>query len=119
MDGGTALGGTAGADVAPRLASVGGLVDAIAEANLRADIGFTSTGVDDVGHGWRDGNGADGRGGLPVEERSPGHAGVHGFPNATADRSEVERGGIAGDAGDGDSAAAAERADQAPLKVIK
>jgi hypothetical protein len=42
-----------------------------------------------------------------------------GMTHATADRSEIGRGGIAGDAGDGDRAAAAERADHAPLKVIK
>ncbi len=104
------------ADVGPGLASVSGFVNAIAEGDVAADAGFAAADVYDVGIGVGNRDGANRRGGgLLIEERVPGDAAVGGFPDAAGDRAEVVGVRLAGDAGDGDGAAAAEGADEAPL----
>src|SRR5207248_8883413 len=50
------------------------------------------------------------------EQRLPGDAGIPGAPHAPVHGAEVERGGIAGDTGDREHAAATVRADQAPAQ---
>jgi hypothetical protein len=67
--------------------------------------------VDDVGVGGSDGDGADGAGGLVIEERVPRGAVIGGAPDAAVIEADVENVGLAGDAGKGASAAGAGRAD--------
>src|SRR5262249_37937778 len=63
------------ADVAPGVAGVDGLVDAVAVGGVAADAGFTHTGVNDVGVGIGDGDGTDGAGfELAVGHGDPGEA---------------------------------------------
>ena len=69
-------------DVLPGLAGVGGFVDAVAGLDVAADVGLAGADVDDVGIGRGDGEGADGLGGLVVEDRLPVDAAVAGFPDA-------------------------------------
>ena len=47
------------ADVGPRLAAVGGFVDAVAKRNVAADAGFAGADVNDVGIGIGNVDGAD------------------------------------------------------------
>src|SRR5882724_8644725 len=106
------------ADVAPGLAGVAGTIDAIAERDVAADAGFTAADVNHIGIGFGDGDGADGRGGLLLEEGIPGVARVGGFPNASGDGAKIESVGLAGHAGYGNGASAAEGADEAPLYAV-
>ncbi len=67
--------------------------------------------------GGRDDDGADGAGGLLVEDGLPGAAVVGGLPDAAVDRADVEDVGLAGNAAQGASATAAEGADVAPAHL--
>jgi len=58
-------------DVLPGLAGVQRLVDAVTRADVAADVGLAGAGVDHVGVGRGDGNGADRGNGLVVEDRLP------------------------------------------------
>ena len=78
------------ADVRPRLAGVGGLVDAVALDDVAAQLGLAHPGVDDVGIRRRDRDGADRRGlDLLVGDRPPRQAAVGRLPDAAAGRAEV------------------------------
>ena len=93
------------ADVLPRLARVGGLVDAVANGDVRAKAIGARAGVDDVGVRERDLDGAHGADGEElVGDVHPGLAGVGGAPDATAGGAHIEGMGLAGDAGDGSDA---------------
>ena len=96
-------------DVLPGLAAVGGLVDAVAGHDVAADVGLAGADVDDVGIGRRDGDGADGRGRLIVEDRLPGEAAVGRLPDAAGRRGRVVDHRIAGDAAGPADAAAGRR----------
>src|SRR5262249_42947549 len=79
----------AGADLAlllpvvlPGPAGVGGLVDAVAGRDVAADVGLAGADVDHVRVRRGDGQGADGRDRLVVEDRLPGEAAVGRLPDA-------------------------------------
>src|SRR5258708_5364373 len=103
------------AEVRPRVAGVGRLVDAVTEAHRVAQGGLAAADVDHVGRRWRDRQRTDRRDGLVVEYREPGSAGVDGFPDAAVHVAEVELVGPAGHARRGVAAAASERAEHAPV----
>ena len=70
------------AEVRPGLAGVGGLVDAVADGEVRTRQPFAAADVEDVRIGRRDGDPADRSGRLIVEDRLPRPAGVGGLPDA-------------------------------------
>ncbi len=116
-DAGDLLGGGE-APVRPGAAGVGRAVDAVAGGDVAADGRLAHAGVDDVGVGAGDGDGAHGAGlEEAVGDRVPGGAAVGGLPHAAAGAAEVEGHGLAADAGDGDGAAAAIRADAAEVEA--
>ena len=113
LDGADLL-GVGKAHVLPGLAGVGGLVDPVAVGGVAAKVGLAHAGVDDVGVGVRDGDGADGAElDLFIGDGEPVHAAVGGLPDASAGGTHVEGHGLGLDAGDGADASAAERADLA------
>ena len=76
------------AHVRPRLAGVGGLVDPIAHHITVANRpSFPGSGPDGAWIRRRDGQRADGRGGLLVEYWRPAISAVSGFPHAAGCRS--------------------------------
>ena len=62
-------------------------------------------------------HGADGAGGLIVEDGVPGAAVIVGLPHAAVIDADVKRSGLLGDPGHAHRAAAAERPDHAPLQA--
>src|SRR5439155_25758411 len=106
------------AQVFPRLAAVGRFVDAIADGQVGALEALAAADVEDVGVGRRYGQGADGAGGLVVEDGVPGAAGVGGLPDTAVVDADVEDVGLAGDADGADGAPAAEGADHAPAQGV-
>ena len=115
-DGGNLL-AVAQAEVAPGLAGVGRFVHAVADGEVGALQAFAAADVDDVGVGGRDGEGADGAGGLVVEDGLPGAAVVVGLPDAAVVDADVEDVGLCRDAGGADGPAAAEGSDVAPAQA--
>ncbi len=104
-------------EMAPGEACVGGFVDSVAHREIGALQAFAAGDINDVGVGRRDGECADGAGGLAVEERVPGAAGVGGFPDTAVVGADVENVGLRRYAGGGDGASAAERSDVAPAEA--
>ena len=104
------------ADVGPRLAGVGRLVDAVARLDVAADARLAHADEDDVGIGFGDGDGADRRAlDLAVGDGRPALAAVGRLPQPAADGAEVRLVLPSFHAGYGDRPAAARRADAAPL----
>src|SRR5271154_4173236 len=101
----------------PGAAAVAGFVNAIAGGKIGAAQAFAAAYIDDVGVARGYGQRADGAGGLPVEDRGPGAAGVGGFPDTAVIYADVKKIWFAGDAGGGHRAATAKRSDAAPLQV--
>ena len=107
------------ADVRPRLAGVGGLVDAVAGHDVAADARLAHADVDDVGVRVGDGDGADRRAlDLTVGDRRPRRAAVGRLPEPAADGAEVGLARPAFHAGHGNRAAAAVGADAAPAEGV-
>ena len=107
------------AEVRPRLAGVGGLVDAVAGRQVGPLLRLAGADVDDVGIRGRHRQRADRAGGLLVEDRQPGAAGVGGLPHAAVDDADVEGVRLARHAVERLGAAGAVRADVAPLHFAK
>ncbi len=106
--------------VAPRLAAVDRLINAVAVRSVAAHAGFAHAGVDHVGVGIGHGNRAHGAGlQLPVGNRQPRAAAIGGFPNASAHAAEVVNVGLRRHAGYGHHAAATVRSYQAEPQVPK
>ena len=82
----------------------------------RALLRLAGADINDVGVRRRDGNGADRAGGLVVEDRPPGAAGVGGLPDAAVHDAHVEGVRLAGHALDRFGAAGAVRPDVAPAQ---
>src|SRR6185437_3238845 len=82
--------GVVEAEVRPRRAAVCRLVHAVPEADGVAQRGLATADIDDVGRRRRDGDGADGGGGLTVEDGLPDAAGVDRLPDAAVYRAEIE-----------------------------
>ena len=94
--------GLAQSHVLPGLAGVGRLVDAVAHhVAVANDPRLAGADPDDVGIGIGDGNGADRRDGLIVEDRHERLAAVGGLPHAAGRGAEIVGVGIAGHARDG------------------
>jgi hypothetical protein len=106
-------------DVLPGFAGVGGFIDAVADRNRGAHVGFARAHIDGVVLRRCDRDGADGGDILGVEDGSPDGAGIGSFPDAAADRPEVESALVAGNAADGEDAATAEGADESPLEGVE
>ena len=83
----------------PRLTSVRGFVDAVADREIRARQPLTARDVHDVRIGWRDRHPSDRSGRLIVEERLPRAAGVRRLPHAAVADADVERVRLARHAG--------------------
>ena len=106
--------------VLPCFAAIDGFVDAVAIGSIAAHAGFAHAGVDDVGVGFGDRDRAHRAGvELAVGDGQPGCSGIGGLPNTAAGGAEVIGGGLGSDAGNGDSAAAAEGADLAVLERLE
>ena len=86
-------------EVPPGLAGVGGFVDAVAHGEIGALKAFAAADVDDVRIGRGDGDGADGAGGLAVEDGMPGAAEIVGLPDAAVVDADVEDIRLTGDTG--------------------
>ena len=107
------------AEVTPRLAGVAGLVDPVAHGEVGALQPFARADVDDGGIGGSDGERADRARRLPVEQRGPGAPVIRGAPHAAVIDADVEQVGLTRHARRGHRAAAAKRADRAPMQVGK
>ena len=108
------------ADVRPRLAGVGRLVDAVARLDVAADARLAHPDEDDVGVRLRDGDRADRCAvNLPVRHRRPAVAVVRRLPQAAADGSEVRLVLPALHAGHRDRAAATRGTDAPPLERVE
>src|SRR5262249_18262509 len=106
-------------DVLPRLAGVGAAVDAVADLDVAADVGLAGAGVDHIGVGGGDGEGAEGGGGELVGEGVPADAAVGGLPDAGRGGGRVVGGGVGGDAGGAAGASAEGGADVAEGEVLE
>ena len=104
------------AQVAPGLAAVVGLVDAVAVRDVAADAGLARAGVDDVRIGVGDRDRADRGGEEAVRDVLPVRAAVGRLPDAAGAGAEVEGTDVGGMPGDGDAPPAAVRPDAAPLE---
>src|SRR5207249_2665721 len=107
------------AEMAPRPAAVGGLVDAVACGEVRPLEALAAADVDHVRARRSDGDRTDGAGRLIVEDRPPGPAVVLGLPDPAVDGAHVEDVGLIRDAGRGLRAPAAVRADHAPAQLAE
>ena len=105
------------AQMRPRLAGVGRLVDAVAGREIRPVQAFAAADVDDVGVGRRDGDRADGSGRLVVEDRLPHATGVGRLPDAAVDRRHIERVRVAAMPGRRARPARAMRTDVPPAQI--
>ena len=103
----------------PRLSGIGGFVYAVALRDIRTHVGLATADIDDPGIGRRNSERADRSNRLAIEDRLPGAAGIAGFPHAAVDRAEIEMIRLARHASDGKHAAAAERANVAPVQVLE
>ena len=112
--------GVAEAEVGPCLAAVDGAVDAVAVADVAADLGLAHAGVDHVGVGLGGGDGPD-CGGVEeaVRDVFPVGAAVRGLPDATGAGAEVEDAGVGNVASYGDGAAAAMGTDETPFHSVE
>ena len=100
----------------PRRAGVGRLPHAVAAADVAAPRLLAAADVHDARVARRDGDGADRTAERAVADVAPRRAAIGRLPDAAAARPHVVRAALAGDAGHGGDAAAAERPDEAPLQ---
>src|ERR1700761_4211020 len=101
----------------PRLARIGGLVDTIAGRQIRSLQTLAAGHIDNVGLALGHGNGADRAGWLTVPHAMPRRAGISRLPHTTVHRTEIERGWLAGYAGQSASTARPHRANLTPLHL--
>ncbi len=107
------------AHVAPGLAAVGGLVDAVAVGNRVARVVLAGADPDDIAVRRRHAHVADGHRGLVVELVLEGGAVVDGLQQAARGRGDPVSGGVGLEDGQGDDAAAhRRRADRAPAQGL-
>ncbi len=103
------------AEMRPRPAGVGRLVDAVADGQVGPNDARAGADVDDVRIRRRDGDRADRSGRLVVEERPPRRPVVGGAPHAAVVETDVEDVRLARHAVKRPGAARARRADLAPV----
>ena len=106
------------AHVDPALARVRGFVNAVTKGNIAANAGFAGANVNDVGIGIRNRDGADGRDRLLIEQWIPSDTAVGGFPDASADGSEIIGVWLARHARHRQHAATTKRTDKPPLHAV-
>src|SRR5579862_6127031 len=106
------------AEMSPRLAGVGGLVNAVADGKVGTMQSLTTGDVDDVGIGGSDSDGADRLSGFAIEDGIPCPAVIIRFPDAAVDLTHVEDIGLTSNSGGGARASAAKRADHAPVQFL-
>ena len=99
----------------PRLARVEGLVDALADRDVAANLAFTRTGPDRIRIGSRNRQRTDRLDRLAVEHRLPIDAGVDGLVDASRRRADVVDVWVAGHACGGREAITF-RADEPPMQ---
>src|SRR5260370_5174481 len=102
-------------DVVPGFAAIVRTVDAVTERDIAANAGFAITDINYIRIGIGDGNSADGRGGLLLEEWIPVVARIGGFPDAAGDSAKIESVGLARDSGYSNDASSTEWVEKAPL----
>src|SRR6185437_14246221 len=100
----------------PGLAGVGGFVDAVADGEIRAVQALAAANVNDVGIRGRDGNRADGAGGLVVKDRLPGPSVIVGLPHTAVADTYIEDAGLRRHPADGATASATVRTDAPPFE---
>ena len=81
-------------EMAPGLTGVGGFVDSVSDREIGALEALAAGDINDVGIRGRDGECADGAGGLRVEDGMPGAAGVVGFPDTAVVGADVKDVGL-------------------------
>src|SRR5580704_4508745 len=86
------------ADVLPGLAPIERFVDSVTMRDVATNTSFASPDINNIGIGGRNGEAADRRYVLLVEDGSPSHGAVGRFPDASAGRAEIVRGWISGNA---------------------
>src|SRR5260370_8164336 len=102
--------------MAPCLARIAGLVDAVSRLNVAADTRLAHADENQVGTGLGHRDGADrGRLDLAIGDRRPMLSAVRGLPKAAAGRAEVAFPWATLHPGDRDGTATALGADGAPL----
>ena len=117
---GADLAALAQADVGPRLAAVGRLVDAVALSEVGPDAALPRAHVDDVGVRLCDADGADRRRGEEaVGHVAPEGAAIVRLPHAADAGAEVEHLPVGRMPGDGHGPAAPERADAPPPEHVE
>src|SRR5579884_2623328 len=102
----------------PRLAAVGGFVNAIAGREIRPTQPFSAADINDVRIGWGKRERSDGACRLPIEDRRPCATEIVGLPNAAAVRRHEEHIRLVRNAGDRLCASGAERANAAPAQFL-
>ena len=102
------------AEMRPRGSGIGGLVDAVANGEVRTMQPFAAAYVNNLRIRGRHNNRANGPGWLLIEDRLPGAAVVGRLPHTPVHRADVEDIGLAGDTAQGASASATKRANVAP-----
>ena len=106
------------AEMLPGLARIGRFVNAVADGKIGAVQSLAAGGINNVGIGRGNGDGADRLSGFVVEDGGPGAAVVVGLPHAAVYLRHVIDVWLAGNAGDGARAAAAEWANHAPVQFL-
>jgi hypothetical protein len=107
------------AEMLPGASGVGGLVDPVADGEIRTDDARSSPDVDDARVRRRDPNRADRAGRLVVEQRHPIGAEVRGSPDAAVVEAGVEGIRLAGDASQRTGAPGTRGADVAPAHLAE
>ena len=107
----------------PGEARVVGLVDTVAYREIGTTQAFTTTDIDRIRIRRRDRQRSNRTGGvvilgLTIEDRIPGAAGIRRLPNPAVVRRHVEDIRLARNTGNRHGAAAAKRADHAPVKFL-
>src|SRR5262249_20200797 len=111
--------GVAQTEMRPRLAAVGGSVDAVADRQVGTRDAFAAADVHDAGIGRRHPNRADRSGRLLVEDRPPRPAEIVRLPDAAVDEAGIEDARLARHADDRLRPPPAQRPDVAPAQLAE
>src|SRR5579864_7721787 len=106
------------AEMRPGFAGVGGFVDAIADRKIGTVQSLSAGYVDNVWVRGSNGDGADGLRRFPIKNGIPGATVVVRLPDSPVYLTDVEQVGLAGNAGGGAGASAAEGPNHAPVQFL-
>ena len=104
-------------DRPPGGTGIGRSIHSVAVDDVGAHVGFAAPDIHGLGIARRNRDRADRGHRLRIHDREPGAPGIRGFPDTTADRTEVSGLRIAGDAGRRERTATAKRSDRAPAEI--